>query len=65
MPAKMARSALRQPFGLPEVTTAVQTTRLSCNQVGKTGVFTLVPESSGESRLKTSAEGHHAELNEH
>ena len=51
MPAKIARSAPRPPFGLPELTVAVRTSLLSCRKAGKTRVFTPVRESSGESRL--------------
>jgi hypothetical protein len=32
MPAKMARSAPRPPFGLPELTVAVRTSLLSCRK---------------------------------
>jgi hypothetical protein len=52
MPAKMARSAPRPPFGLPKVTTAVLTSRLSCRKAGKPRIFKPVRESSGESRFK-------------
>jgi hypothetical protein len=51
MPAKIARSAPRPPFGLPELTVAVRTSLLSCRKAGKTRIFTPVPESSGESRV--------------
>ena len=51
MPAKIARSAPRPPFGLPELTVAVRTSLLSCRKAGKTRVFTPVREPSGESRL--------------
>ena len=51
MPAKIARSAPRPPFGLPEVLVAVRTSRLSCGKAGKARIFTPVRESSGESRL--------------
>jgi hypothetical protein len=51
MPAKKARSAPRPPFGLPELTVAVGTSRLSCSKAGKRRVFTPVREPSGESRL--------------
>ena len=40
MPGKMARSAARPPFGLPEVRVAVGTSRLSCRKAGKTRIFT-------------------------
>jgi hypothetical protein len=52
MPAKIARSAPRPLFGLPELTVAVRTSLLSCKKAGKTRVSTPVRESSGESRLK-------------
>src|SRR4051794_16539456 len=45
MPAKIARSAPRPPFGLPELTVAVRTSLLSCGKAGKTRVFTPVGES--------------------
>ena len=35
MPAKMARSAPRPSFGLPEVLVAVRTSRLSCRKAEK------------------------------
>ena len=35
MPAKIARSAPRPPFGLPEVPVAVHTSRLSCRKAKK------------------------------
>jgi hypothetical protein len=50
MPAKMARSAPRPPFGLPEVTEAVRASLLTCWKDGNTQVFTPVRGSSGESR---------------
>ena len=55
MPGKMARSAPRPPFGLPEVLVAVRTSRLSCRKAGKARIFTPVRESSGESRLRTKS----------
>ena len=42
MPAKIARSAPRPPFGLPQVTVAVRTSLLSCRKAEKTRVFTPV-----------------------
>jgi hypothetical protein len=51
MPAKMARSAPRSPFGLPDALVAVLTSRLSCRTAGNTRTFTPVWESFGESRL--------------
>src|SRR5450830_1382613 len=59
MPAKMARSAPRPPFGLPEVTVAVRTSLLSCRKAGKTPIFTPVRESSGESRLLCGGQRRH------
>jgi hypothetical protein len=35
MPGKIARSAPRPPFGLPEVTVAFRTSLLSCRKPGK------------------------------
>jgi hypothetical protein len=52
MPAKIARSAPRPPFGLPELTVAVRTSLLSCWKAGKTRVFATVLEASGEARLR-------------
>ena len=51
MPGKTARSAARQPFGLPKVTAAASGTRLSCQNAGKAQKFAPVPGSYGESRL--------------
>jgi hypothetical protein len=42
MPAKMARSAPRPLFGLPEVTVAVRIALLPCRESGKPRVFTAV-----------------------
>jgi hypothetical protein len=50
MPRKMARSAPRPPFGLPDAPVAVRTSRLSCGKAGKARIFTPVWDSSGESR---------------
>ena len=52
MPAKMARSIPRPPFGPPEVPAAVRISRLSCGEVGKSLLSTLVSESSGECRIR-------------
>ena len=52
MPAKIARSAARPPFGLPEMLAAVHTSRLSCREAEKSPIFTPVQESSGESKVK-------------
>ena len=51
MPGKMARSAPRPSFGLPELLVAISTSRQSCYKAGKAQIFTPVGESSGESRL--------------
>jgi hypothetical protein len=51
MPGKMARSATRPPFGLPEVLVAVSTSRLSCKRAGKTRTLMPVWDSSGASQL--------------
>ena len=51
MPGKMARSAPRPPFGLPDAPVAVRTSRLSCGKAGKARISKPVPGSSGESRL--------------
>ena len=52
MPGKMARSASRPPFGLPDALVAVCTSRRSCRKAGKARIFTPVWELSGESRLR-------------
>ena len=52
MPGKMARSAPRPPFGLPDAMVAVLTSRLSCRKAGNTRIFTPDRESSGESRFR-------------
>ena len=57
MPGKMARSAPRPPFGLPEVAVAVRSSRLSCRKAGKReysrqfGSHPGNPGSSGNSGL--------------
>src|SRR5262249_56152685 len=51
MPVKIARSALRPSFGLPEPLVAIHTSRQSCYAAGKARIFAPVRESSGESRL--------------
>ena len=51
MPLKIARSAARPSFGLPELLVAIHTSRQSCSKAGKAQMFALVWESSGESRL--------------
>jgi hypothetical protein len=51
MPVKIARSAPRPSFGLPELLVAIHTSRLSCCKAGKARIFTPVRESSGESRI--------------
>ena len=53
MPVKIARSAARPSFGLPELLVAIHTSRQSCYKAGKARIFTPVRESSGESRLRT------------
>jgi hypothetical protein len=51
MPVKIARSAPRPSFGLPELLVAIHTSRQSCYKAGKARIFSPVRESSGESRL--------------
>ena len=51
MPVKIARSAPRPSFGLPELLVAIHTPRQSCGKDGKARIFALVWESSGESRV--------------
>ena len=57
MPGKMARSAARQPFGLPKVTAAASATRPGCQNAGKAQKFALVRGSYGESRLNCTTTG--------
>ncbi len=52
MPVKIARSAPRPSFALPELLVAIHTSRQSCCKAEKARIFTPVRESSGESRLK-------------
>jgi hypothetical protein len=47
MPVKIARSAPRPSFGLPELLVAIHTSRQSCCKAGKARIFTPVRESSG------------------
>jgi hypothetical protein len=51
MPGKMARSAPRPPFGLPDALVTVLTSRLSCRKAGNRRIFAPDRESSGGSRL--------------
>jgi hypothetical protein len=53
MPVKIARSAARPSFGLPELLVAIHTSRQSCSKAGKARIFALVWESSGESRVSS------------
>ena len=53
MPGKIARSAPRPSFGLPELLVAIHTSRRLASKAGKSRIFTPVRESSGESRLRT------------
>ena len=50
--SKMARSAPRSPFGLPEATAVVRAASLSCQNEGKAPKFSRNRESSGEPRLR-------------
>ena len=50
MPAKMARSAPRPPFGAPGMTAIVRAARRSCDNEGKSAKFKRNRGSSGESR---------------
>ena len=45
MPAKMARSAPRPPFGLPDVPAAIHTSRGSCGKARKAQGFMPLRES--------------------
>jgi hypothetical protein len=54
MPGKMARSARRPPFGLPDALVIVLTSRLYCRKAGNTRIFTPDRASSGESRFNKS-----------
>jgi hypothetical protein len=51
MPVKIARSAPRPSFGLPELLVAIHTSRQSCSKAGKARKFALVWESSGNPGL--------------
>jgi hypothetical protein len=51
MPVKIARSAARPSFGLPELLVASHTSRQSCSKAGKARIFALVWDSSRESRI--------------
>jgi hypothetical protein len=57
MPVKIARSAPRPSFGLPELLVAIHISRQSCCKARKARIFTPVRESSGESRLKSYTAG--------
>ena len=57
IPAKMARSTHRTPFGLPEATVAGRTSLLSCGKAGKPPTFKPVRESSAESGFKVYVGG--------
>jgi hypothetical protein len=46
MPVKIARSAPRPSFRLPELLVAIHTSRQSCSKAGKARIFALVWESS-------------------
>jgi hypothetical protein len=61
---KIARSAPRPSFGLPELLVAIHTSRQSCCKAGKGRIFTPVRESSGESRFNWAddADGADAKL---
>ena len=50
MPGKTARSAARQPLGLPKVTATAHATRPSCENAGKAQNFAPLRGSYGESR---------------
>src|SRR5437660_4581721 len=54
MPVKIARSAPRPSFGLPELLVVHPTSRQSCCKAGKARIFTPVRESSGESRVNAT-----------
>ena len=56
MPVKIARSAARPSFGLPELLVAIHTSRQSCSKAGKARIFALVWESSGESRFNNESD---------
>jgi hypothetical protein len=60
MPVKIARSARRPLFGLPELLVAIHTSRQSCCRAGKGRTFALVWESSWEFRFR----GHPASAQE-
>src|SRR6266567_268452 len=56
MPVKIARSAPRPSFGLPELLVAIHSSRQSCCKAGKARIFTPVRESSEESRANIHPE---------
>src|SRR4029077_3993203 len=67
MPGKIARSAPRPPFGLPDALVAVLTSRLSCRKAGKARIFTPdrefiwgIPGLNGgsDAGLSTSPDSH-------
>jgi hypothetical protein len=61
MPVKIARSAARPSFGLPELLVAIHTSRQSCSKAGKARILALIWESSGESRLSRLVDANYVE----
>jgi hypothetical protein len=57
MPAKIATSASRPSFGLPELTVAVRTSLLSCGKAEKPRKSSPGWEPSGESRSNGRPQG--------
>ena len=62
MPGKIARSAPRPSFGLPELLLAIHTSRQSCCKAGKARTLMLVLDSSGESRIIRPDSGRHSRM---
>ena len=54
MPGKIARSAPRPSFGLPELLVAIRTSRQSCCKAGKSANIHASSGSSGESRMNAN-----------
>ena len=50
MPVKIARSAPRPSFGLPELLVAIHTSRQSCYKAGEAGIFTPVQSRAWRKR---------------
>ena len=51
MPAKIARLATRPPFWIPEVSSAVRSSRPSCSKAEKRRIFMLIGSHPGNPGL--------------